>query len=182
MGLNIRQLNKSLEIKIKKCIALLGEEYMSLNFTIYFYETREKLQKERDNKPDLKREHYEQILNGEIETAGLTILEEGKIKIFLFLFQDLKENPTEVIDLIGNLYHEIRHAWQFENNLYQDEKEIDTIDGDLESYLSLPYEKDAYRFQDENMKKHGEEILRIFGFQLKISYRLADEIRNIIYS
>lgn len=85
MRLNIRQLNKSLEIKIKKCIALLGEEYMSLNFTIYFYETREKLQKERDNKPDLKREHYEQILNGEIETAGLTIWEEGKIKIFLYL-------------------------------------------------------------------------------------------------
>ncbi|MDZ4410536.1 hypothetical protein ORL62_21805 [Bacillus cereus] len=80
------------------------------------------------------------------------------------------------------MYHEIRHAWQFENNLFQDEKEIDTIDGDFESYLSLPYEKDAYRFQDENMKKYGEEILRIFGFQLKINYRLADEIRNIIYS
>ncbi len=26
-----------------------------------------------------------------------------------------------VINLIGNLYHEIRHAWQFENNLFQDE-------------------------------------------------------------
>ncbi|SFI40372.1 MULTISPECIES: hypothetical protein [unclassified Bacillus (in: firmicutes)] len=141
-------------MKIKKCIALLGEEYMSFNFTIYFYETREKLQRERDNKPNLKREHYEQILNGEIETAGLTICEEGKIKIFLFLFQDLKRNPTEVINLIGNLYHEIRHAWQFENNLFQDEK----------------------------MKKHSEEILRIFGFQLKIDYRLADEISNIIYS
>lgn len=141
-------------MKIKKCIVLLGEEYMSFNFTIYFYETREKLQRERDNKPDLKREHYEQILNGEIETAGLTICEEGKIKIFLFLFQDLKRNPTKVINLIGNLYHEIRHAWQFENNLFQDEK----------------------------MKKHSEEILRIFGFQLKIDYRLADEISNIIYS
>lgn len=186
MGLNIRYLNKSLEIKIKKCIALLGEEYMALNFTIYFYESRVKLQKERDNKPDLKKEQYEQILNGEIETAGLTIWEEGKIKIFLFLFQDLKKDPNEIINLIGNLYHEIRHAWQSEKNLYQDEKEVCTIDGNLESYLSLQSEKDAYRFQEEQMQEHGKEILGIFGFRMKESiefkYRLEDEIRKIIYS
>lgn len=65
------------------------------------------------------------------------------------------------------MYHEIRHAWQFENNLFQDEKEIDTIDGDFESYLSLPYEKDAYRFQDENMKKIRGRNFKDFWFSVE---------------
>lgn len=182
MGLSIRNLKKRLEIKINKCIALLDEEYTSLNYTIYFYENREKLQKEQNNKPDMKTEQYIQILNGQIETAGVTIGEEGKIKIFLFLFSNIKRDLNEIISLIGNLYHEIRHAWQNENNLFQNEAEISTIDGNLESYLKLPSEKDAYRFQEEQMQKHGERILEIFGFNLKFTYQLKAEIREVIYS
>ena len=182
MGISIRNLKKGLEIKIKKCIALLGEEYASLNYTIYFYENREALQKEQNNKPDMKTEQYIQILNGQTETAGVTIGEEGKIKIFLFLFGNIKRDPNEIISLIGNLYHEIRHAWQNENNLFQNEEEISTIDGNLESYLKLPSEKDAYRFQEEQMQKHGEIILGIFGFNLKFNYQLKAEIREAIYS
>ncbi|WP_342545388.1 hypothetical protein [Lysinibacillus sp. FSL K6-4013] len=181
MGLNIRNLKKGLEIKINKCIALLGEEYASLNYTIYFYENREKLLKEQKNKPDMKAEQYTQIFNGETETAGVTIGEMGRIKIFLFLFGDIKRDPNEIISLIGNLYHEIRHAWQNENKLFQIEEEISTIDGNLDSYLKLPSEKDAYRFQEEQMQKHGEKILEIFGFNLKFTYQLKPEIRKVIY-
>lgn len=171
-----------MQIKIKKCIALLGEEYTSLNYTIHFYENREKLQKEQKNNPVMKDEQYAQILNGQIEAAGVTVGEKGQIKIFLFLFENLKRDPNEVINLVGNLYHEIRHAWQNENNLFQDEEEISTIDGNFESYLKLPSEKDAYRFQDEQMKKHGERALEIFGFNLKFRYELKPEVREAIYS
>jgi hypothetical protein len=38
-----------------------------------------------------------------VPAAGITIGEKGRIKIFLFLFDDLKKNPNEVINLIGNL-------------------------------------------------------------------------------
>jgi hypothetical protein len=131
-------------------------------------------------------EQYEQILTGQTATAGITIGDKGKIKIFLFLFGDIKRNPTEVINLIGNLYHEIRHAWQTENNLFQDEEEISIIDGNLASYYSLPSEKDAYRFQEEQLQKHGKKILEILGIKLgdniEFRYELKAEIREVIYS
>ncbi|MCQ0952740.1 hypothetical protein L2I63_03180 [Bacillus cereus] len=187
MGLGIRNLNAGLKSKIKKCIALLDEEYQSLDFTIYFYEKAEKLEKEKGKNPDLKIEEYKQILQGEVPTAGITIGDQGKIKIFLFLFDDLKKNPNEVINLIGNLYHEIRHAWQFEKALFQDEEDIQTIDGNLETYYSLPSEKDAYKFQEEQMQKHWRRSLEIFGINTDgvrkdYEYKLLDEIREIIYS
>lgn len=182
MGLSLRNIKKGLEIKINKCITFLGEEYTSLNYTIYFYETRERLLKEQKNKPDMKTEQYTQILNGQTETAGVTIEEKGRIKIFLFRFEDIKRDPNEIIRLIGNLYHEIRHAWQNDNKLYRNEEEISTIDENLESYLKLPSEKDAYRFQEEQIKNHGDKILEIFGFNLKFEYQLKPEIREAIYS
>jgi len=183
MGLSIRNLNKELEEKFRKCIALLGEEYSSLNYTIYFYENPEKLQVEQNTKPDMEPEQYMQILNGKTKTAGVTISDKEKIKIFLFQFGDINSNPKEVIDLIGNLYHEIRHAWQNENNLFQNEEKISTIDGNFESYLKLPSEKDAYRFQIEQLEKHGERIIEIFfGFKRKFTYQIKPEIKKAIYS
>lgn len=182
MGLNLRNINKGLELKINKCIALLDEEYKSLNFTIHFYENKEKLLKERKNKPDMKEENYEQILAGQNEALGVTIGEKGIIKIFLFLLEDIKRNPSEVIELIGNIYHEIRHAWQVENKLFQDEEEISTLDGNLEAYYRLPSEKDAFQFQEKQMQKHGNKILEIFGWGDKtMKYELKPEIKNAIY-
>ncbi|HDR7656205.1 TPA: hypothetical protein QCX68_001617 [Bacillus wiedmannii] len=182
MGLSIRNIKKGLKIKIKKCVALLDEEYRGLNYTIYFYENREKLQKEQKNRPDMKEENYVQVLSGQTEIAGITIGEKGKIKIFLFLFGDIKRKPGEVMELIGNVYHEIRHAWQNENNLFQNEEEIAIIDGNLEAYYKLPSERDAYRFQEEQMQKHGNKVLEIFGFNMGCKYELKPEIREAIYS
>ena len=130
----------------------------------------------------MKAEHYIQILDGQTVPAGLTIGERGKIKIFLFHFRDVKKDPVELINLIGNLYHEIRHAWQYDNNLFQDEDIIDTIDGNSGRYYNLPSEKDAYRFQEEQMQNHGNEILRIFGFDMKINFQLKPEIKKTIDS
>lgn len=180
MGLSLRNIKKGLEIKINKCITLLGEKYIPLNYTIYFYENREKLHTELKNKPEMKVEPIYTDIKWQTEIAGVTIEEKGRIKIFLFLFENIKKDPNEIIRLIGNLYHEIRHVWQNENKLYQNEEEISTIDGNLESYLKLPSEKDAYRFQEEQIKKHGEKILEIFGFNLKFEYQLKSEIREAI--
>lgn len=182
MGLSLRNIHKGLGLKINKCLDLLEKEYKDLNYTIYFYEKPEKLEKERRNKPDLNEEQYNQILAGQNITAGITIGEKGIIKIFLFLYEDVKKNPKEVIDLIGNLYHEIRHAWQAENKMFEDEEEISILDGNLESYYSLPSEKDAYKFQEEQMKLHGKKILEIFGYSYEFKYELNKEIRDIIYS
>ncbi|WP_054708124.1 hypothetical protein [Bacillus sp. JCM 19041] len=185
MGLSLINLNsnKSLERKIRKCIALLDDEYKDLNFTINFYGKREKLQKERNIKPDLKEENYLQILAGKYMTTGLTIGEKGEIKIFLFHFGNLKKKPREVILLIGNIFHEIRHAWQFKNGLFQDENEITVIDENPKAYYRKPSEKDAYIFQEQQMKKHGGEILEIFGFLVEgYEFELNDEIKEAIYS
>lgn len=182
MSISLRGIKKGLSTKISKCIALLSAEFTSLNYTIYFYESREKFEKEHIEKPEMKDEQYTQILNGVIETSGVTIGEKGKIKIFLFLFDDVKKDPNEVIKLIGNIYHEIRHAWQNEKGLFKDEEELYTIDGNLEEYYSLPSEKDAYRFQEEKMQTYGNEILKIFGFNFGIHYQLKPEIKKVIDS
>lgn len=184
MELSVRNLNsdKWLKRKIISCIALLDDEYKNLDFTVNFYDKREKLQKERDNKPDLKADTYEQILTGKKEIAGLTIGEKGKIKIFLFKFGNVKSNPKEVISLIANIFHEIRHAWQYNNGVFQDEDEISFIDGNLEAYYSQPSEKDAYLFQEEQMKKHGKKVLEIFGFDIGLKYELQDEVKAAISS
>ena len=164
MNLSTRNIKGKLKIRIKKCIELLGKEYTSLNYVIYFYADKEKLQKEQFDNPDMKVGQYDQIVNGQTEIAGVTLAEKGIIKIFLFVFDDLEKTPEEVIHLVGNLYHEIRHAWQYENDLFKKEDEVLKIDGDTEAYFRLDSEKDAYKFQEEQMKKHGNRILEIFGF------------------
>ena len=164
MNLSTRNIKGKLKIKIKKCIKLLGKEYTSLNYVIYFYDGKEKLQKEQFDKPNMEVEQYDQIINGQTEIAGVTLGEKGIIKIFLFVFEDVEKRPEEVIHLVGNLYHEIRHAWQYENKLFKKEEEVLKIDGDTEAYFQLDSEKDAYKFQKELMKKHGNRILETFGF------------------
>ncbi|GEM_PF-2447739 len=186
MGLKLRNLNKSLEFKVSKCIALLDDEYRALDFTIDFYKNRERLKQEQKNNPEMSEEQYKQILSGENSTSGITISDLKKIKIFLFLYdKKIETKPSEIILLIGNIYHELRHAWQATNNLYTDEPEISTIDGSFEDYLRLPSEKDAYIFQEEQLDKYQRKILENFGYTVNGEippFRLLDYIREIVYS
>lgn len=182
MGLSNRNIKNGLKKKIEKCILLLGEEYTSLKFTIYYYPNKEKLQNEQFNKPDMKEENYRQILYGYNEISGITIGEQGKIKIFLFMYKNIEKDPEEIILLIANLYHEIRHAWQYENKLFLGENEVLTIDDNKELYYSLPSEKDAYKFQEKEMQKYSKKILGIFGIHdIYFEYRLKKEIRDIVF-
>ncbi|MDR4928276.1 hypothetical protein [Peribacillus simplex] len=182
--MNIRNnMDQGLRTKIIKCIDLLDDEFKTLNFTIDPYQVRERLIYERDNKPDLKKEEYEQILNGEVVVGGLTHGDKKQIKIFLFFYEELDSNAYEILHLIGNIFHEIRHAWQIKNNLYQEENEISKLDGNLEFYFGLEAEKDAYQFQLEQMQKHANKILEIFNNNARVKeFTLKDEIMKFINS
>ncbi|KSU85163.1 hypothetical protein GA0061096_1356 [Fictibacillus enclensis] len=163
MSIKLRNLNKELAAKIKRCISLLEDEYKNLDYALFFYDTPKKLQSEQKRNPDLNSEELQQILNGETVTAGITLPDKKEIKIFLFHYDNIISDPRDIIPLIANIYHELRHAWQNENNRFQDEEELSSLDDNIEAYLSLPSEKDAFRFQRNQMQKHMRTVLDIFG-------------------
>jgi len=181
---NIRKknINPSLKDKIRKCINLLDVEYKELDFTIDFYTTREQLEKERKNKPDLDEEAYNQIFNGKYKPSAITLGEKKIIKIFLFMYDNPETDLTEWSMLISKVYHEIRHAWQKTNHLYEDEPEILDIDANWEEYIRLPSEKDAYKFEERKMNEHMLKICEIFGTEQRFEYILDKPIRDIVYS
>lgn len=185
MKLKIRNVNKKgLERRIKKCIQLLDDEHKNIDFTINFYSNPKILKRELETNPVVNQNHIEQILSGETVTAGYILPEQNEIKIFLFHFRNLKRNNNEIINLVGNIYHEIRHAWQYSNNLYLDERKVETIDGNEEDYLRQPSEKDAFKFQDQMMKKYAPKILEIFDISPPADYKysMQDWIKEIVYS
>lgn len=149
---------------------------------LIFIKNKERLEQEQKNNPQMNDTEYEQILTGENSASGITITDNKKIKVFLFLFEkNIETNPSEIIHLIGNIYHELRHAWQDTEQLYKDEPEISSADNSLEDYLRLPSEKDAYIFQELQMDKHQRTILETFGFKVNGEippFRLIDELRG----
>jgi len=174
-------MNQGLRLKLIQCINLLEPEFRNLNFTIDPYENSERIEYERKSKPELKEEEYEQILNGQNTVGGLLFGSKKQIKLFIFNYKELDTNPNEILGLVGTLYHEIRHAWQHENNKFQDEEEINSIDGNLEMYFGGEAEKDAYKFQLIEMQKHANEILEIFGVNARVhNYTLKPEIMKFI--
>ncbi|MDX8367209.1 hypothetical protein [Cytobacillus sp. IB215665] len=175
-------INPRFRDKIRKCINLLDVTYKTLDYTIDFYATRERLEKERKNKPDFEDRAYNQILNGEIETSAITIGEKNQIKIFLFMYDNPEINFDQCIKVIAKVYHEIRHAWQYTNDLYKDELEILNVDTQWEEYVRLPSEKDAYKFEERQMNKNMLKICEIFESEKGFDYTLTKPIRDIIYS
>ncbi|WP_158093286.1 hypothetical protein [Gottfriedia solisilvae] len=181
---NIRKknINPRLKDKIRKCINLLNVEYKELDYTIEFYTTRDQLEKERKNKPDLDDKAYNQIFNGKFETPAITLGEKKIIKIFLFMYDNPETDFDQFIKLIVKVYHEIRHAWQNTNHLYENEPEILDIDANWEEYVRLPSEKDAYKFEEQQMNEHMLKICEIFGSEKGFKYTLHKPIRDIVYS
>ncbi|MDR6999279.1 hypothetical protein [Neobacillus niacini] len=101
---------------------------------------------EQNKRPSVNAEVYKQILNGKVQPPGLIIQDKRLIKFFLFNLDDIEHENQRKLELVANLFHEIRHPWQFKNNLFEDEEEINNIDENLEKYFNLPSEKDAYLF------------------------------------
>jgi len=180
---NIRNnFNPILRDKIRKCINLLDVEYKTLDYTIDFYVTRERLEKERKNKPDLDGKAYNQILNGKIETSAITLGQKKLIKIFLYMYDNSETNFEQCIKLIAKVYHEIRHAWQNANRRYENEPEILNVDANWEEYVRLPSEKVAYKFEEQQMNNHMLKICEIFGSDKGFNYTFHKPIKEIVYS
>ncbi|WP_336882269.1 hypothetical protein [Priestia koreensis] len=181
--MNIRNnINPKLRNNIRKCINLLDVEYKTLDYTIDFYTTRKRLEKEQKNKPDLDNEAYNQIFNGKFKTSAITIGENKTIKIFLFMYRNPETDFEQCVNLIAKVYHEIRHAWQNVNHLYEDEPEILDVDANWEEYVGLPSEKDAYKFEEQQINKHMLKICDIFSSKKAFGYTLYKPIRDIVYS
>lgn len=181
--MNIRNnLKPKFQTKIRKCINLLDVQYKTLDYTLDFYSTKERLEKEQARKPDLHEKVYSQVLYGESQIAGITLGESKSIKIFLFMYDKPETNFEEFVKLIAKVYHEIRHAWQHQNQLYQNEPSMLNIDASLQEYFSLPSEKDAYAFEEQQINRHMLNICKVYGSEKGIKYTLKKSIRDIVYS
>ena len=100
-------------IQLVRCIELLGNEYKTLNFTLDVYLNRDKLEAEIIKRPVINDEVYKQILNGKVQPPGLIIPDKKLIKFFLFNLDDIENENQRKLELVANLFHEMRHAWQF---------------------------------------------------------------------
>jgi hypothetical protein len=153
-------ISNKLRNQLISCIELLDKEFTSLDFSIIVYETRESLERERHKKPSLPDDFYHQILNGVKKPVGLTIADQNLIH--LYKFNNTYQNKNhEKLELVANLFHEIRHAWQHVNGKFKDEEEIRDIDNNKKKYFQLPSEQDAYQFQADMVNTHRDSIIRI---------------------
>lgn len=145
-------------IQLRKCIELLGKEYMSLPYHIHVYKDIDELRTERELNPSMSEEGYNYILGDPaVSPPGVCVHESKSIKLFPF---NQEEIPFPILHTVAFAYHEIRHAWQYENGLYTDETESIPLGDEYVLYLKKPSEVDAYRFAEEQMNLH---MLRIKG-------------------
>ncbi|SFE91933.1 hypothetical protein SAMN05428981_11056 [Bacillus sp. OV194] len=184
--MNIRtNVNHKLRQQIFECIQLLGEDYSNLPYIIDIYTNRERLEYERKNKPVITEVEYDQILNGSHHPPGQTISEKNVIRLYLFNLDDINNENLYKIEIIANVFHEVRHTWQQTHHLYMDEPELqsidDNIDDNKEAYFNLPSEKDAYSFQEQQFDKHKLKISEIMNMTSYIKkYELKDDIKQLI--
>ncbi|PEZ63320.1 hypothetical protein CN372_14000 [Bacillus anthracis] len=157
----IGDVTKVLSQQIHACLRFLGEEYISLDYTIEVIGSRKKLEKERQTSKILKEEEYQQILDGKFEPPGVCIHEKKLIRLFRFNLNDILDKDKQTIEFIANLYHEVRHAYQFQKGMFPNEKEIAVIDDDPKAYFNLSYEIDAYKFQEEQINKNQVGICNV---------------------
>jgi hypothetical protein len=125
-------------------------------YTVDIYLDRNKLEYERINKPIFLDERYQYILDSD-EIIGQTLSEKRLIQLYLFKLNSMDENKRK-IEIVANLFHEVRHAWQNKNKLYTNEAQTEDIGKD---YFILPSERDAYLFQAEMMNRYNYSISKI---------------------
>ncbi|PHI49698.1 hypothetical protein B9T64_06875 [Bacillus halotolerans] len=172
------KINTSLYKKIEKCIKLLPSSILKecSDFKIVFF-TRKEI--EDKLKIDPTNKDYEYILSGN-GPGGSVDKDTKEIRIYL-TYNDIENNIMDTVNFIGNLFHEIRHAWQVNKNKYQDEQVINPYD-DYIAYLNQPSEVDAYTFQLLQMRRQLGKILKIFNYNVPTlpPYNLKDDIMGVL--
>ncbi|MEC1943165.1 hypothetical protein GXB79_06710 [Bacillus velezensis] len=173
-----KNINSMLYKKTEKCIKLLPSSILNAcsDFKIVFF-TKKELEERFKNDPTNK--DYEYILTEGNEPGGSVDKSTKEIRIYL-TYDNIEGNPMDTVNFIGNLYHEIRHAWQVNKNKYQEDTIIKPYD-DLIGYLKQPCEVDAYTFQLIHMRKQINNILKIFNHNLQApSYNLKEHFMEAI--
>lgn len=146
-------------IQLRRCIELLGPEYSHLPYSIYVYKDIEEIRREREENPSMSEDAYNYILGDPAVAPPGVCLHKGKqIKLFPF---NQEESPFPALHSVAFAYHEIRHAWQYENGVFSDEEETIPLGDEYVHYLNKPSEVDAYRFAEEQMNRHMLQIKEI---------------------
>ncbi|MCY8600334.1 hypothetical protein MOD33_06045 [Bacillus spizizenii] len=174
------KINLELFKAVKECINFLAGDIRMLDWTLVFY-IKEDFLKEQASGDSYSSEDIKYILDKNSRAPGGATIEKDK-EIHLFMFRyDFREDVTDLIHLIGNIYHELRHAWQYEHSVYEKVDEIKP-DDDFEAYVKQPWETDAYLFQLNQMREHFDKILDILHLgQFKgIPYNYDDDLMNYL--
>jgi len=177
--------------EVEKCIALLEKDYTDLDVVIEIH-TKKSIEREKtSSKPDLSKGEYITILRGSTKT-GVYVHTLKKIKSFPFNYKynkseynehELPFNDLIRYNIIFNLFHELRHAWQYQNNKseYLKSKSEDPA-LDLMAYYSSPFEEDADKFEIEQRNKHAKainEILKIKSSAFPVYQSYQDNLNSL---
>lgn len=166
-----------LKTQLERCIYLLGEEYSKIDYTIKFFSKKREFVEEKRNNP--AKTYVDKLGEGRT-VAGITIADTREIIILLYQFDEPMVNKGEMINLIATIFHEMRHAWQFDKMAPEKLLDKDSSIFSLENYFEEEYEKDAYLFQLKQMNKHMAAIKRICNIKQNIHYELKEEIMTAI--
>lgn len=166
-------------IQLRKCIELLGTEYTSLPYKIHVYKDINELKSERENSPNMAEEAYDYILgNPEFAPPGVCLNESKQIKLFPF---NQKESVYPILYIVAFAYHEVRHAWQYQNMLFGDETESIPLGKEYLNYFKKPSEIDAYRFAEEQMNLHMLKIKEITELPKHIEFDFKFDVQTQIH-
>ncbi|MBU5345804.1 hypothetical protein [Paenibacillus lautus] len=147
-------------MQLRKCIALLGEEYNSLPYHIYLYKDRLELEIEMHEAPNMLEDSYNTILGNEVAVPiGICLDDIQMIKIFPFNLDDIEIDVIKC-KIIWYVFHEIRHAWQNSTHIYTEDN-IDLNPENIKEYYEHESERDANSFADKMYSSNVEHILRI---------------------
>lgn len=161
--------------ELRRCLELLGPEYMELPYSIYVYKDKEEVISEKENNPNMSIEMYDFILR---DTAyappGVCVQENKIIKLYPF---NQKPSQSLKVDAIAFAFHEVRHAWQYNKDLYSGEIESIPSESILD-YLNKPSEIDAYKFAEDQMNAHMMDIKRILQLPSNIGFNYKFDLER----
>ncbi|MFD2115838.1 hypothetical protein ACFSTH_11840 [Paenibacillus yanchengensis] len=146
--------------QLRECVSLLDQEYITLPYHIYIYKNRQELERERNETPNMLDESYKTILENKAAVPiGICLDDIKMIKIFPFNLDDTESDAIKC-KVIWNVFHEIRHAWQYSKNMYTEEALILSPEN-IKDYYDQNSERDANLFADEFYKNKVSELLKI---------------------
>ncbi|MGV7116667.1 hypothetical protein [Paenibacillus kyungheensis] len=140
--------------QVRECIKLLGDEYLDLPFQVIIYKDVAEVQKEWENEPNMIDRSYEDVIyHPDTAPPGICTGNPKMIRIYPFNIgvSEISELQELKFGLIYYLFHEIRHAYQYQHELFKDDTIYHPSGEDMVNYANSPAEKDAYKFAEDKV-------------------------------